>query len=53
METEEPEIYARVHMPEMTYRRCKAAAALRGMAVGDLIRQILAEHVEDYLKEPF
>jgi hypothetical protein len=46
-------VYARVVLPSFLYRRLKAAAALRGVGVGDLIRQILAEHVEDYLKEPF
>jgi hypothetical protein len=51
--TEEETTYARVRIPSIVYRRLKAAAALRDMPVGDLIRQMLAEHVETYLREPF
>lgn len=47
--TEEETTYARVRIPSIVYRRLKAAAALRDMPVGDLIRQMLGEHVEDYL----
>lgn len=42
-------VYMRVMVPERTYRRIKAAAALRGVGQGELVGQILDENVEAYL----